>query len=426
MTRLSPAMLTMIALAAALPGLIGLTAPATVAEPTPAAFTKIQLTDKFHAETAGIGDIDRDGHVDAIYGPFWYAGPDFKTRHQIHSPEDFDPNVYSNNFMTSIADIDGDGWLDVLTNVWPGKEVVWFRNPGKDGVTAGGDWQRHLVHPTVDNESPTLADVTGDGKPELVFHTGGILGFARPSEPTATDRWLFTPCSEPAKWGQYQHGLGVGDVNGDGRADLLLAEGWWEQPATLSGETLPRENVPRELWKKHPVAFGKGGAQMHTYDVDGDGDMDVITSLVAHGYGLSWFEQLKKEGEIDFVEHAILPATAEGSLDGVQFSQPHAVQVVDVNGDGLKDIITGKRFWAHGPKGDPDPAGTPVLYWLELVRDPAKTGAEGLKYLPHRIDDASGVGTQFAVGDLNADGRVDIVIGNKKGGFVFRSAAAAN
>jgi hypothetical protein len=165
---------------------------------------------------------------------------------------------------------------------------------------------------------------------------------------------------------------------------------------------------------------------MHVYDVDGDGDQDVITSLVAHGYGLSWFEQIKKaDGEIDFVDHAILPATAEGTLDGVQFSQAHAVHVVDVNGDGLKDVITGKRFWAHGPKGDPDPGGPALLYWFELVREGGKTGADAVKYVPHKIDDASGVGTQFAVGDLNADGRIDIVIGNKKGGFVFRSETPA-
>jgi hypothetical protein len=121
------------------------------------------------------------------------------------------------------------------------------------------------------------------------------------------------------------------------------------------------------------------------------------------------------------VEHAILPRDPKGSLDGVQFSQLHAVEVADIDGDGLKDIVTGKRFWAHGPGGDPDPGGTPVLYWFKLVRkaDDKAEPAARVSFVPHRIDDASGVGTQFAVGDVSGDGRADIVIGNKRGGFVF-------
>ena len=370
------------------------------------AFRRIVLHEGFHAEGAALGDLNKDGHGDAVYGPYWYAGPEFKVRHEIYPPEDFDPLKYSNNFFTAVSDVDADGWLDVVVNVWPGKEVVWFRNPGASGAA----WTRNLAHPVVDNEAPHFVDVTGDGRPELVFHTAGVLGMAGPSGPTGSERWPFRACSEPEKWGQYQHGLGVGDVNGDGRADLLMAEGWWEQPAT---ETAAGSTPP--LWKKHPYPFGKGGAQIHAYDVDGDGDNDVITSIDGHAFGLSWFEQVKKDGEIDFVEHRILSAKPEENLDGVQFSQLHALELIDIDGDGLKDIVTGKRYWAHGPTTDVDAAGPPVLYWFQLTRKADGTVA----WTPHRIDDASGVGTQFSVGDINGDGRPDIVIGNKKGGFVF-------
>ena len=389
---------------------IGLVGSLAALGAEPVTFKKIVLTDTFHAEGAGLGDIDRDGHGDAVYGPFWYAGPDFQKRHPIHPAKDFDPHNYSDTFVTGVADADGDEWLDVWHVGFPGGPTHWFRNPGKDGLAADTPWAKSLVQPTVDNESPAVLDLTGDGKPELVFHTGGVLGFASPGDNPATDRWPFRPCSEGGIGGNFTHGLGVGDVNGDGRKDFLMAAGWWEQPAEAGA-----------IWKKHPHAFGGGGAQMHAYDVDGDGDNDVITSLAGHGYGLSWFEQVTKDGAIDFVEHAILPGDAKASLDGVQFSQLHAVEVVDIDGDGLQDIVTGKRFWAHGPDGDPDPRGTPVLYWFQLVREADVKGgpAGGVRYVPHRIDDASGVGTQFAVGDLNGDSRPDIVIGNKRGGFVF-------
>jgi hypothetical protein len=394
-----------------LASMAALPAVATGESPT---FRKIVLTEKFHAEGAAFGDIDRDGKADAVYGPYWYAGPDFRQRHPIYPAKDHDPNGYSDNFVAAATDIDGDGWLDVWVVGFPGKESNWFRNPGKSGLAADKPWEKSLVHPSVDNESPTVVDITGDGKPELVFHTGGVLGFASSGEKPATERWPFRPCSEPEKWGTYQHGLGVGDVNGDGRKDLLMAAGWWEQPAEGTGP-----------WQKHAQAFcrvgARGGAQMHAYDVDGDGDNDVITSQDGHGYGLSWFEQVRKDGTLDFVEHVILPGVAEENLDGVQFSQLHAVELADIDGDGLKDVVTGKRFWAHGPKGDADPAGPPVLYWFKLVRNADVNGnpAAGVAYIPHRIDDDSGVGTQFAVGDLNDDGHPDVVVGNKKGGFVF-------
>jgi len=372
-------------------------------------FEKIVLTDRFHAEAAGVGDIDGDGQGDAVYGPFWYAGPSFTERFPIYPTEDFDPHKYSNNFATFVADVDADGHLDVLVNVWPGKEVAWFKNPG-DSIRQAAGWQRQLAFPTVDNESPTFADINGDDREELCFHTNGMLGFAGPSDPSGTDRWPFTACSEKEDWQRYTHGLGVGDVNGDGRADFLMANGWWEQPAKPG----------RGPWSKHSFDFGSGGAQMHVADIDGDGDGDIVTSLAAHQYGLAWFEQVPADdGGISFIRHLILPENAEGSLTGVQFSQPHAVAVADVNSDGLPDIITGKRYWAHGPEKDPDAGGTPVLYWFELVRNPASHGAEAVSFKPHRIDDASGVGTQLATGDLNGDGRLDLVIGNKRGGFVF-------
>lgn len=364
-------------------------------------FRKITLTREFYSESAHFGDINRDGQMDVVAGPFWYAGPDFTDRHEFMPAQAHDPKGYSANFVAFTHDMNSDGWTDIIIVGFPGEATNWYENP--QGKT--GHWPRHVAFDITDNESPTFGDVTGDGKPELVFHTAQRLGYAEPNWDDPTQPWKFHPVSAIGGWQKYTHGFGFGDVNNDGRTDLMLREGWWEQPAA-DAET---------PWKHHAVNFGDGGAQMYTYDVDGDGDNDVITSLQAHGYGLAWFESHPQpDGQIEFKRHLIVGSSPAENPYGVKFSQLHAVELMDINGDGLKDIVTGKRFWAHGPKGDAEPNAPAVLYWFELRRDGDK-----VEFTPHRVDDDSGVGTQVVAGDVSGDGLPDIVVGNKKGAFVF-------
>ena len=413
-----------------LPALLGAAlicaaAAATAAEHTIHTWQKLQLTDQFWAEGAHFADFNKDGKMDIVSGPYWYEGPDFKTRHEIYpatksfkvkqtdGTEKTIPgyegglgvnNTYSDNFITYTYDINGDGWPDVIVLGYPGKESWWFENPqGKDG-----HWKRHVAVEVTDNESPMFVDLTGDGKPEILCTTGGFIGYYTPDWKNPTAKWTFHKISAKGGWQRFTHGIGYGDINGDGRADIILLEGWWEQPASLEGDP---------EWKFHPAKFGAGGAQMYAYDVNGDGLPDVITSLVAHGYGLAWFEQLKErdaKGEIQFRQHNITGSKPEETKYGLKFSQIHAIDLVDMDGDGLKDIVTGKRFWAHGPKGDLEPAAPAVVYWFKLVRNADKT----VDWVPYLIDDNSGVGTQVAAGDVNGDGLPDVIVGNKKGAFV--------
>jgi FG-GAP-like repeat len=359
------------------------------------AFRRIRLSSEFYCEGATYGDFDRDGDTDVATGPRWYEGPAFTTEHELYLPVAYDPKGYSDCFFLFARDLDEDGWVDVLRVGFPGADASWFKNPG----SAGGHWPRHQVVNVVDTESPDFTDITGDGRPELVFSTGGRLGWAGPDPVDATRPWLFHPATLPSGFHAFTHGLGVGDVNGDGRPDFLEATGWWQQPPSLASDP---------PWARRPASFGSGGAQMAAIDVDGDGDADVVTSLEAHGYGLAWYEQSAG----GFVEHIIVPPLADAG--GVALHEPHALAVADVDGDGDPDIVTGERFWGHIPAGMPDFSAPAHLYWFELVRT-----AGAVAWIAHLIDDASGIGTQVTIGDVTADGLADILIANKKGAFVF-------
>ena len=414
---------------AALAVALGLGAAKAGAQETNLTFHKIQITDKFWSEGADFADFNHDGIMDIVSGPFWYEGPDFKIRHEYcpanHSFKTINAageeitvdgfegglgvkNAYSEDFLTFTYDINGDGWADIVIVGFPGAESYWYENP----QNKEGHWLRHTIIDSTDDESPGFGDLLGNGKRVLMCCMSNYMGYAEPDWAHPAEKWTFHRVSPKNKdYQKFTHGLGFGDVNGDGRNDLLLKDGWYEQPASLAGDP---------EWQFHPYPFAPGGSsQMFAYDVNGDGLADVITCLNPHGYGLAWYEQLPgkdEKGEIQFKQHLILNPDATPNKYGVVFSQPHSIALTDMDGDGLKDIVTGKRFWAHGKDGgDPQSNEAAVLYWFKLVRGPNHTA----EFVPHLIDTNSGVGTEVVVGDINGDHLPDIVVGNKKGTFVF-------
>jgi len=417
-------------------GAASLVAWTSVAAAADVAFEKRTLTERFVAEGCAIADFDRDGHGDLTAGNMIWFGPDFTRTLEFTPPRDnaegpsktpYDPaRGYSDYFLAFAHDFDGDGWDDILVYGLPGQPALLHVNPlGRPGAEARtAHWPQHAIFAVADGESPGLVDITGDGRPELLVNSsgpdlGGRLGFAQIDWTNPLGEARFRPVTprtpeNDKKYFRYTHGGGAGDVNGDGRIDLLTKDGWFEQPADISTDS---------VWEFHPAPFappgGRGGAQMFVYDVDGDGRNDVITSYDGHGYGLGWFQQ---QPDGSFVEHRILGSTPEESDHGVAFSQLHALAMADIDGDGLLDIVTGKRRWAHGPDKDAEPKAPPVLYWFRLVRGTAGEagdGGAGATFVPHLIDDDSGVGTQVTVGDINGDGHPDIAVANKRGVFIF-------
>jgi hypothetical protein len=389
-------------------------------------FKKTTLSSHFWAEGATFIDVNKDGKKDVAAGPFWYEAPEFTKRREIYpATAGFErkkddgtvekipgfegalgsANKYSDNFFAFARDFNGDGWDDLLVIGFPGEWTAWYENP------KGGDsrWAKHIVWRITDNESPTFADITGDGKPELVCASGGRYGYAAPDWKDATAPWKWHPISPERGYQRFTHGLGVGDINGDGRADLIEKDGWWEQPATLDGDP---------AWNFHEVAFNGGGAQMYAYDANGDGLNDVITSQAAHGYGLAWHEQVRENGAIAFRAHVFMNKDPNENRYGVRFGELHAVELVDMDGDGRKDVVTGKRFWSHGGAGDTASNVPSPLYWFQL----RPTSGKDIDWVPHLIDGESGVGTQVVVDDWNGDKLPDIVVANKRGAFVLTHA----
>jgi hypothetical protein len=355
-------------------------------------FKKIVLDKTFRSEGVATGDVNHDGKLDVLAGDVWYAAPDW-SMHALRKVGRYNgAKGYSRCFANFAQDVNGDGWVDSIVVGMPGGPCRWYENP----KNKPGHWKERVIWKSTCGESPQFADLLGDGKSVLVFGIqpeGEIAWFSIPKN--LDGPWDKHPISKPKSHStqRFAHGYGVGDVNGDGRNDFIVTKGWWEAP----------EDRTQTPWKFHPAKLGPHCADIVVYDVDGDGDNDIITSS-AHRYGMWWWEHVRTDEGIVFKQHEFFKA----------FSQTHALILADINRDGLKDLVSGKRFYAHQghDPGGKDPA---VLYWFELRRL-----AKGkVQFIPYKIDDDSGVGTQFQVRDMNGDGKLDIITSNKKGVHLF-------
>jgi hypothetical protein len=351
-------------------------------------------------EGCAVADMNRDGKLDVVAGTHWYAAPDFVPRPVRDIPQitlGFGMNDFFANYGDFIYDVDGDGWLDVISGGWSEAELNWYRNPGKDALEMGWKWERNLlVKARAENEAFHLTDLDGDGVPEIVVHcwvrndplvawklTKGASG-----EPTATRHVIGDRgCG---------HGYALGDVNGDGHTDILCGMGWYEHP---------QRDVFAKPWRFHPeTALPFASAPFIVADVNRDGRNDLIWGR-GHDYGLYWWEQgpPKPDGTTTWKEHVI----------DKSWSQAHSLAWADLDGDGTAELIAGKRVRGHSGK-DPGVWDPICLYYYkwdgksEFIRHPISQPGDGI-----------GTGMQICVADLNQDGRPDIAVAGKSGTWLL-------
>jgi len=353
-------------------------------------FRKVFISEE-RFESAGAFDVNNNGIIDIVSGAYWYEGPDFIKKHPIGDIKVI--GEYYDDFCTIPMDINGNGRLDFVVGGWWSDHLRWRENPGETGK----EWPEHNIAPCTSIETTRAWDVDGDGQLEIVSNcpNGPLVVYKLITDAGGKGTGKFTAHEIFA--GPQGHGLGFGDITGNGRGDFILKKGWLEAPEdTFGGEWIFHEEFD----------LASASVPIIVADINGDGLAELIVGQ-SHAYGLDWWQQeVGSSGNRTWHKHAIDPFN----------SQYHDMRWVDIDGDGECELVTGKRYRAHCGKdpGSNDNVGSYYFKWTGegFAKQIVDFGPRG---------SGSGLGIYFDLADLTGNGLLDIIAPGKDGLYVFEN-----
>jgi hypothetical protein len=376
-------------LRSSLPSLAGVVACVAAASAADLPFRLHIVNSNSTYEASSVMDVNKDGRLDIVCGGFWYEAPEWKS-HWVRNVERLGAPPQFDGYSHLELDVNRDGSTDLIHVNWRSRSLYWLEHPGP----ALGEWKKHLIAEPGGMETGRLYDIDGDGRLDVLPSGATFAAWWEllPGEPNTEPRWVRHDLPRQAAG----HGSGFGDLNGDGRGDIIGPRGWLEAPVDRrKGEW---------IWRAE-FDLGQASSPVIVADVDDDGDNDLIWAL-GHNYGVFWMEQTKENGVRGWKKHLIDDSWSVG----------HSPLWVDMDQNGKPEFVNGKRYRAHELR-DPGALDPQVIYRYEFDKASAKWN----RYDIQPPGGPAGIGLDPKAADLDGDGDLDLVLPGRSGLYWYEN-----